>query len=60
MPPNAQTLRGQAAPGSGMTIDLFIDWPALSTHQSQNATFTFSQLRKYETIGKGVKSALSS
>ena len=34
--------------GSGMTIDLFIDRPALFTHQSQNATFTFLQLRKYE------------
>jgi predicted nuclease of predicted toxin-antitoxin system len=44
-------LRNTSAPGSGMTIDLFIDWPALSTHQSQNVTFTFSQLRKYETIG---------
>jgi len=34
--------------GSGMTIDLFIDRPILSTHQSQNVTFMFSQLRKYE------------
>jgi uncharacterized protein (DUF433 family) len=38
------------APGSGMAMDLFIDRPALSTHQSQNVASTFSQLRKDETI----------
>jgi hypothetical protein len=31
-----------------MTNDSFIGWPALSTHHSQNVTFTFSQLRKDE------------
>lgn len=43
-------LRNTSAPGSPMTIDLFIDWPALSTHQSENATFTFLQLRKCENM----------